>query len=83
MSDLAEQFYNAWVVVFGISPQKLVHVDRAWRENLKQLKNSELEALVYHNLRVLLEESDEGKFELLLDQRAKYVSNHSKLWQIL
>lgn len=71
MSDLAEQFYNAWVGVFGINPQKLVctwHVDRAWRENLRQLKNSELEALVYHNLRVLLEESDDRKFELLLNQ---------------
>ena len=71
MSDLAEQFYTAWVASFGNRPHKLVciwHVDRAWRENLKQLKDSELEATVYHNLRVLLEETDCHKFELLLDQ---------------
>ena len=55
MSDLAEQFYNAWVATFNTS-HKLVctwHVDHAWRENLKQLKDSELQAIVYHNLRVL------------------------------
>ena len=44
MTDLAEQFYNAWVSTFGNKPRKLVctwHVGRAWREKLKQL---ELEA---------------------------------------
>ena len=49
MSDLAEQFYTAWVAIFRIKPHKLVyvwHVDRAWRENLKE---SELQATVYHN----------------------------------
>ena len=37
MSDLAEQFYTAWVAMFANSPTKLVcvwHVDRAWRENI-------------------------------------------------
>ena len=72
MSDLAEQFYTAWVASFGNRPHKLVcmwHVDRAWRETLRQLKDSELEATVYRNLRVLLEETDRHKFELLLDQK--------------
>ena len=71
MTDLAEQFYNAWVSTFGNKPRKLVctwHVDRAWREKLKQLRNSELEATLYHNLRVLLEETDTKTFEDLLCQ---------------
>ena len=71
MSDLAEQFYNAWVATFENAPHKLVrtwHVDCAWRENLRQLKDSELQATVYHNLRVLLEETDCHKFELLLKE---------------
>ena len=74
MSDLAEQFYNAWIATFESKPHKLVcvwHVDRAWREHLKQLKDSTLQATVYHNLRVLLEETDQHKFELLLDRTIK------------
>ena len=37
MTDDAEQYYSAWVRVFGGNPNKLLcawHVDRAWRENL-------------------------------------------------
>ena len=71
MSVLAEQFYTAWVASFGNRPHKLVcmwHVDRVWREKLRQLKDSELEATVYHNLRVLLEKTDRHKLELLLNQ---------------
>ena len=80
MSDLAEQFYTAWVATFGNKPHKVVctwHLDRAWRENLRQLKDSELEATVYHNLRVLLEETDHHKFELLLDQTTKELTKSS------
>ena len=80
MSDLAEQFYNAWVATFGNRPHKLVctwHVDRAWRENLHQLKNNELKANVYHNLRVLLEEQDKDRFEILLDLTLNELSKSS------
>ena len=79
MSDLAEQFYNAWVATFNTS-HKLVctwHVDHAWRENLKQLKDSELQAIVYHNLRVLLEETDCHKFEQLLHETVKQLNKSS------
>jgi len=39
-------------------------VDKAWRTNLKSLiGNRDTEAVVYHNLKVLLEETDTGKFE--------------------
>ena len=80
MSDLAEQFYTAWVASFNNRPHKLVciwHLDRAWRENLKQLNDSTLEATVYHNLRVLLEETDKNKFEILLKETITDLSNSS------
>ena len=59
MSDDAQQYYTAWVNTFACTPKKLLctwHIDRAWREHIKSLKDKELEATVYHNLRVLLEE---------------------------
>lgn len=74
MSDLAEQFYTAWIGSFKSRPKKLVcvwHVDRAWRENIRQLKDKELEATVYHNLRLLLEETDQKQFEVLLKHTLK------------
>ena len=68
MSDLAEQFYSAWVNVFGPRLLCTWHVDRAWRENLKHIRNDELKVTVYHTLRLLLEETDKEKYELLLDR---------------
>ena len=68
MTDDAEQFYNAWVAVFGLGPKKLLciwHVDRAWRKALNSLKDKETAALVYHNLRLLLEESDPKSFHAM------------------
>ena len=35
MTDDAEQYFKAWVAVFGMGPCKLLctwHVDRAWRK---------------------------------------------------
>ena len=69
MSDDAGQFFTAWTEVFGSSPNKLLctwHVDRAWRGKLSVIGNKQLEATVYHNLRVLLEEMDTSSFEVLL-----------------
>ena len=59
-SDLADQYYSAWVTTLNCSPppQKLLctcHVDRAWRENLKKISDNNLKITVYHNFRVLLE----------------------------
>ena len=83
MSDLAEQFYTAWVASFGNRPRKLVctwHVDRAWRENIRQLNDSQLQLTVYHSLRLLLEETDKQKFELLLKQTLEQLKkcSHTK-----
>lgn len=53
MSDDADQFFSAWVGVFGVGPQKLLctwHVDRAWRGNLHSIKNQETAQKIYHNL---------------------------------
>ena len=77
MSDLAEQFYTAWVALFQSKPHKLVctwHLDRAWRENLKQVQDCELQALVYHNLRLLMEETNKEKFEVLLNETIQQMS---------
>ena len=73
MSDDAEQFYNAWVSVFGGKDlNKLLcawHVDKAWRkalnENVAELQDR---IEIYHYLRVLLIEVEEPKFRVALQQ---------------
>ena len=50
------------------------HVDCAWRGHLLSLKDQELSQTVYHNLRVLLEETNEKKFEHLLKETQKQLS---------
>ena len=37
-------------------------------ENIRRLKDRQLQATVYHNLRLLLEETDQENFKLLLKQ---------------
>ena len=76
MSDLAEQFYNAWTSTFHHckAPNRLLcmwHVDRAWRKNIEKLEDDQLKITVYHNLRVLLEENDVCKFEVLQNRTLK------------
>ena len=75
MTDDAEQFYKAWTSVFGQGPQKLLctwHVDRAWRGAVKnKIQDKETAALVYHNLRVLMEETDRDEFEEMLQKTIK------------
>ena len=70
MSDMAEQYYLAWVSVFDSTPKKLLctwHVDRAWRGALQQhVKGMERQAAVYSHLRFLLEELDVDKFTTLI-----------------
>ena len=72
MTDDAPQFYSAWESVFVQGPQKLLctwHVDRAWRANVRRkIQDEEVSALVYHNLRVLLDEKDCDEFEDFLQR---------------
>ena len=74
MTDMVDQYYTAWRTVFGPDTKRILctwHVDRAWRGQLKLIDNRELQAAVYHNLRVLLEETDCDKFEVLLTETVK------------
>ena len=75
MTDDAEQYYKAWVAVFGLGPHKLLctwHVDRAWRNAIKGIKDKEMAALVY---RVLLEESNIETFSTLLTKTLGQLMN--------
>ena len=44
--------------------QALKSIDHMWKKNFKQVKDREMQVTVYHNLRVLLEATDQQKFEL-------------------
>ena len=71
MSNLTEHYYTVLVSSFNSKLCNIVyiwHVDCAWREHLMELKDLELQAAVYHNLRVLMEETNKDKFEVLLDR---------------
>ena len=76
MSDDAEQYYNAWVAVFGMGPHKLpMHMAcRPCIESCSKwcrIEDKEMAALVYHNLCVLMEKSDIKKFRTLLQKTIK------------
>ena len=71
MSDMAQQYYNAWKEVFPTTDTKYLwcawHVDRAWRNGIKKyVNNTEKQKEVYHHLHVLMMETDIGKFKALL-----------------
>ena len=72
MSDVANQFFNAWVGVMENRPIKLLctwHVDRAWRENLRQkIGDLYAESETYKLVRYALEQTD---IELFKNQLAK------------
>ena len=67
MSDTANQYYNAWVGTMNNRPIKLIcvwHVDKAWRENLRQkIRDLHVEAEVYKMVRTLLEHTDAISFQ--------------------
>ena len=78
MSDDADQFFNAWVGVFGKnSTSKLLcswHVDRAWRKALQEhIRNPAERVEVYHHLRVLLGEANEAHFRQRLQQITSFL----------
>ena len=68
MTDMAEQYYIVWSAVFGPTKKILCtwHVDRAWRGHLTFIQSKEVQTTIYHSLRVLLDGTDCGTFELLL-----------------
>ena len=83
MSDDAEQYFNSWKGVFGAEgTTKLLcawHVDRAWRNALKEhVTTKEAQLEVYHQLRVLLMENEESAFRVLLQQFLSYIDTYEK-----
>ena len=83
MSDDAEQYFNSWKSVFGAEQTtKLLcawHVDRAWRNALKQhIATKEMRLEVYHNLRVLLMENQEADFRVLLQEFLSHLNSHEE-----
>ena len=73
MSDMADQFFTAWIGVFGVGETKHLyctwHVDKAWWKGLNvnvEAKQDRIE--LYHHLRILLQETDEAAFQVLLQQ---------------
>lgn len=70
MSDMAESFYNAWVVEMKPAKHRLYctwHVDRAWRKNLNKIKNKTKQVEIYKVLRTLLQEQDAEAFSRMFD----------------
>ena len=67
MSDTANQYFNAWVGTMDTRPTKLIylwHVDKAWRENLRQtIGDLHVEEEVYKMMRTLLEHTEVRNFE--------------------
>ena len=51
------------------------HVDRAWRGAVNKIKDKEVAATVYHNVRVLMEEIDIDKFKLMLQSNLKQLNS--------
>ncbi|XP_065202653.1 uncharacterized protein LOC135832998 [Planococcus citri] len=72
MSDMEVGFGNAWTRIMGPPKKQLYctwHVVRAWQQNLNRIggeREADKKNETYKQLRVLLEELDENKFELLL-----------------
>lgn len=80
MSDDADQYYNAWIAVFGSKVTKKLlcawHVDRSWRHGVRDhISGKEDQIDIYHHLRTLLAEREESKFRLLLQEFLTYTSS--------
>ena len=57
--------------MFGLGPCKLLctwHVDRTLRGAIKSIKDEDIAAKVYHNLRLLMEETDIDTFTNILQK---------------
>ena len=67
MSDLANQFFNAWIGIMGRAPLRLVctwHVDKAWQEELRaKVKDTITAAEIYKMLRTVLQETTVTTFQ--------------------
>ena len=81
MTDDAEQYYNAWKEVFNEGSTKKIlctwHVDRAWRKAINQHISDKLKQIeVYHQLRLLLTETKESQFRVMLQEFLTYTEKY-------
>ena len=70
MSDDANQYYNAWATVFDYKPTKLLcswHVLRAWKQNLKSIKDVSQQEDVFQELRVIMDQTNNHKCHKMLE----------------
>ena len=78
MSDMAPQFYDAFCKVFNCHPIRLYcvwHVDKAWKEQLKEkVKDLEIYANIYKQLRTLLEQTNIDIFNQYLTSFTKMLT---------
>lgn len=84
MSDDADQYYSSWIHIFSNNAcNKLLctwHVDRSWRKGgLTKIKNKESQVHVYHTLRILLDETEQKTFEVLLQNALFQWKNDEQL----
>ena len=73
MTDDAEQYWNAWVGIYGPNKIKTLlckwHIDRAWRKALQEhIANNEDKIRIYHFLQVLLSDCEKSTFTVTLQQ---------------
>jgi len=77
MSDMAESFFNAWIVEMKHPKHRLYctwHVDRAWRKNLVKIKSKDKQYETYKLLRTLLHEQDTKAFERIFEEAINQLS---------
>jgi len=77
MSDMAESFFNAWIVEMKRPKHRLYctwHVDRAWRKNLVKIKSKDKQCETYKLLRTLLHEQDTKAFERIFEEAINQLS---------
>ena len=73
MSDDTKQYWNAWRATYGgLLTKKILcawHVDKNWRKAIREhIHSAEDQALLYHQLQVLLKETDKPTFHVELQQ---------------
>ena len=77
MSDDTEQYLTAWSDIFGSSQTRKIlcgwHIDRAWRKALNQhIPFQDDRVQIYHQLRMLLTETNESEFRVMLQALLTY-----------
>ena len=71
MSDDAQQYWNAWKLAYENSNTKKIlcawHIDKNWRKAIREnIQVAEDQASVYHQLQVVLKETDKSAFHVEL-----------------